>query len=232
MVVCKESCGRWLCQQALEGKNVRAEGYHMLMKELLTEAERSAHKPQQRLIFLACVALLIPRLGLYILRYFAQLMPLLLEWAHAYDEKTVVVALWVLATVVQHAWPRIEAHAGVIWQHLVQVAKAAEARKLDRGVDSYSYNKQQQEEQGRAQNGQQPPGKVFGDDTDRQVKVAADVAGCSDRSFAAVLQLLNVLKQCGSETLYLAVAATAQQQQNGVGSSSSIARMVRCIFGQ
>jgi len=47
--------------------------------------ERSAHKPQQRLTFMSCLAMLLPRLGLYSVRHFSRLMPLLLEWTHAFD---------------------------------------------------------------------------------------------------------------------------------------------------
>jgi hypothetical protein len=59
--------------------------YHRLLQELITEVERSAHKPQQRLTFMSCLAMLLPQLGLYSVRHFSRLMPLLLEWTHAFD---------------------------------------------------------------------------------------------------------------------------------------------------
>jgi hypothetical protein len=48
-------------------------------------------------------------------------MPLLLEWVHAYDEQSSVVALQLLALLVRCAWPRMGVHAGVMRRHVEQV---------------------------------------------------------------------------------------------------------------
>lgn len=125
---------------------MRADSYHELLQELITEAERNAHKPQQRLIFMGCVARLVPVVELYTVRHFAQLLPLLLEWTHGYDEASVVAALQVLACVVQHAWPRMGVHAGVLWQHLELVVQAAEERQwLETGRKRHVEEQQLQE---------------------------------------------------------------------------------------
>lgn len=109
------------CLQALEGADQRSSTYHSLVLELLQEAERTAHKPAPRLVFMACMGRLLPRLGLYVVRHLAALMPLLLEWVHAYDEQSSVVALQLLALLVRCAWPRMGVHAGVVRRHVEQV---------------------------------------------------------------------------------------------------------------
>lgn len=103
--------------QALEGDDQRSSVYHSLLLELLQEAERTAHKPQPRLVFMACVARLVPRLRLYAVRHLAALMPLLLEWVHAFDAQSSVVALQLLGVLAEYAWPRM----GVIQQHVHEV---------------------------------------------------------------------------------------------------------------
>jgi hypothetical protein len=110
-----------LLLQALEGRDQRSTAYHSLLIELLQEAERTAFKPQPRLVFLACVARLVPQIGLYTVRHLAALMPLLLEWVHAYDEPSSVVALQLLSLLVKFAWPRMGVHAGVIRKHVGEV---------------------------------------------------------------------------------------------------------------
>lgn len=152
---------------------MRSAGYHTLAQELITEAERNAHSAQKRLVFLACLAKLLPCIGLYIVRYFAQLMPLLLEWTHAYDEGTVIVALQVLASVLRHAWPRMAAHADVIWEHLVEVAASADARAW---MDDLGQAKQQHKEP-------ESGGKVV----QAAVEVAQLLQVCGGERFRAVV---------------------------------------------
>ena len=114
------------------------------MLELLQYAERTAHKPQPRLIFMACVACLIPRLGLYVVRHLAALMPLLLDWTHAYDERSSVVAMQLLALLVQHAWPRMGVHAGVLRKHVQEVLRQ---ERVEQGGRQGSSSQQQQQQQ-------------------------------------------------------------------------------------
>lgn len=138
--------------QALEGKDQRSSAYHSLLIELLQEAERTAFKPQPRLVFMACVARLVPQLGLYVVRHLAALMPLLLEWAHAYDEQSSVVALQLLALLVKYAWPRMGVHAGVIRKHVgevmgqetVEQGPRQQQQQQGRGVSSRRYRAGQQ----------------------------------------------------------------------------------------
>ena len=66
-------------------------------------------------------------MGLASVRYFSRLLPLLLEWLHAVDLDTRLAALPVLHTVLKHTWPRLPAHASIIWQHVAQEF----ARELD-----------------------------------------------------------------------------------------------------
>jgi hypothetical protein len=109
--------------QALEGGDARSATYHALLAELLTAAERGANKPQQRLVLIACFARLSPQLGLYAVRHFSTLMPLLLEWCHAHDEASSVAALQLLVLLTGQARPRMAVHAGALRQHAEAVMR-------------------------------------------------------------------------------------------------------------
>ena len=59
-------------------------------------------------------------MGLASVRSFARLLPLLLEWVHAPDQDTRLAALRALHAVLSTTWPRLPAHAGLIWQHVAR----------------------------------------------------------------------------------------------------------------
>ncbi|PNG99881.1 hypothetical protein TSOC_014329, partial [Tetrabaena socialis] len=139
VVGCHEQVWRLACPAALalvrriEGKDPRAGGYHRLASELLTEAERQGHLPARRLPFLAALRHLAPCLGLTLCRHLTRLMPLLLEWLHAWDAASREAALAALAEVVRATWVRAPAHAEVLWRHMLLVLLPLPAAALTAG---------------------------------------------------------------------------------------------------
>jgi hypothetical protein len=192
--------------QAVEGSSsVRSPGYHQLLQELITEAERNAHKPQQRLIFMGCLGRLLPCIGLYVLRHTAALMPLLLEWSHAYDEASAVAAVRLLGCAVQHAWPRIGVHAGMIWRHLVEVVRGAEERRWLEVGRTESGAKGAAA--GPAKDHPHDAAETAGRGAEQHTGVA--VEGFEDSVLVgAVLDVASLLVRCGAEEFSAAVAAT------------------------
>lgn len=61
------------------------------------------------------------------LRFFASLMPTLLDWCYDPDLATQLEALQVLQVVVQHTWPRMTVHAPFVWGQLQKIAAQHEA---------------------------------------------------------------------------------------------------------
>lgn len=118
-----EACAAAVALTAtLEGREPRSEGYSMLMDNLLTETERQAHEPARAAPFLAAMQALAPTLGLLLVRHFARLMPLLLEWLHMEHGTTCLQACRCLAAVTRVTWPRMPAHAAVLRRHLAHRA--------------------------------------------------------------------------------------------------------------
>ncbi|KIZ07334.1 hypothetical protein MNEG_0621 [Monoraphidium neglectum] len=104
----------------------RSEALHSLFKELLTEAERAAHKLPQRLVFLACAARLLPRLRLHAARHLPCAAPLLLEWSVTHDAGSRAAALGCLEALLLCCWPRAAAHGAVVWRYLLAAARAVD----------------------------------------------------------------------------------------------------------
>lgn len=87
-----------------------------LFEVLLDEGERHAHSPSRSILWLQTIPLaLFPLLGIQLTRYFRRLMPLLLEWCVSIQKNVRLGALRAVHAVVRVTWPRIPAHAAVIW---------------------------------------------------------------------------------------------------------------------
>lgn len=116
--------------QALDGRDVRGVSYHELISELLTEAERGVTDGQQRVVFIACAAWLLPAVGLHGLRHTSRLMPLLLEWALGVHEPVAAAgALRLLACALCATWPRARTHAAALTPQLAAAASTATAAR-------------------------------------------------------------------------------------------------------
>ena len=128
------------------------------------------------------MARLLPQLRLYVVRHLAALMPLLLEWVHAYDEGSSVVALQLLGLVVREGWPRMGVHAGVVREHVGEVLRQERVEQGEwRRQVSLQQQQQQQQQQGSGEGQQRTEGEGRGG------------RGVGSRRFVAAQQLLQLL---------------------------------------
>ena len=87
-----------------------------LFDSLLEEAERHAHDPSRTTIWLETIPQeLFPVLGLQLVASFRRLVPLLLEWCTSIQKKVRLGSLRAVHAVICATWPRMPAHAAVIW---------------------------------------------------------------------------------------------------------------------
>ncbi|BDA44453.1 Uncharacterized protein At2g39910 at C-terminar half [Coccomyxa sp. Obi] len=105
---------------SLEGRDIFGTGYEWVLGEMLTQGNSYAHVPSRRIAWLQAAQPLLQAMGLASVRHFSRLLPLLLEWLHAPDLDTRLAAAPVLHAVLKHTWPRLPAHAGLLWQHVAQ----------------------------------------------------------------------------------------------------------------
>ncbi|KAK9915551.1 hypothetical protein WJX75_000610 [Coccomyxa subellipsoidea] len=104
----------------LGGREIFCTGYEQVLGEMLTQGNSYAHVPARRIVWLQAAQPLLQAMGLASVRSFSRLLPLLLDWVHAPDVDTRLAALPVLHAVLKHTWPRLPAHASIIWQHVAQ----------------------------------------------------------------------------------------------------------------
>lgn len=99
----------------------------------LDEGELGAHLAERAAAWLAAVPPLFPRLGLQLTAHFSRLMPLLLGWCVAPRQSVRAAALEALLEVIRLTWPRIGAHAAVLWRVLRRVYDEERHRWAGRG---------------------------------------------------------------------------------------------------
>jgi hypothetical protein len=87
-----------------------------LFAALLEEGERHSHAAPRAAVWLRAVPALFPAAGLpTLVRHLPRLAPLLLGWALGLHREVRPAALRALEGLVRAAWPRMPAHAAVIW---------------------------------------------------------------------------------------------------------------------
>jgi hypothetical protein len=111
---------------SLEGGDPRAAGYHTLLDAMLNEISRTPHVDIKRHAFLESLAMVVPYVGMHIVRHFARLMPLLVEWVHSSKAEARLQAIGVMLMLVRYAWPQLSAHADVLQTHLQRALQHVE----------------------------------------------------------------------------------------------------------
>lgn len=100
---------------------------------LLGEGELGGHNPERAAAWLAAAPPLFPRLRLQLAAHFSRLMPLLLGWCTAPQQAVRLAALRVLLQVIRLTWPRMPAHAAVVWAVLRRVHAEETQRRCGGG---------------------------------------------------------------------------------------------------
>jgi len=65
-------------------------------------------------------------MGLGVVKYFRDLLPLLIGWLQAFDGVSRLLACDALGVVIQSSWPRISVHSPRIWKELLRCWGEAE----------------------------------------------------------------------------------------------------------
>jgi hypothetical protein len=94
---------------------------------------------------MACLGRLLPRTRLYTARHLGRLAPLLLEWLLAPDARSRAAALGCWDGLLRCCWPRMGAHAAVLWRHLVAAARGADIMGSGWGLAGVEGEKEEEE---------------------------------------------------------------------------------------
>ncbi|XP_033509739.1 uncharacterized protein At2g39910 isoform X1 [Nicotiana tabacum] len=105
--------------------NARSIWYEKMLNEMLSHLERQPRNKERRIAWLQHVEPLFNGLGLVLLAHFRRLFPLFFKWMHADDDRTVVLVLELIKTVVKLTWIRNSPHIERLVDELVSLYKEA-----------------------------------------------------------------------------------------------------------
>ncbi|KAK4717429.1 hypothetical protein R3W88_015767 [Solanum pinnatisectum] len=111
--------------------NPRSIWYEKLLNEMLSHLERQPRNKERRVAWLQHIEPLFNGLGLILLSHFRRLFPLLFRWMHADDDRTVLLVLERIQTIVKLTWIRNSPYIERLVDELVSLFKEA-ALKLAR----------------------------------------------------------------------------------------------------
>ncbi|MCD7449828.1 hypothetical protein HAX54_001744 [Datura stramonium] len=105
--------------------NPRSIWYEKLLNEMLSHLERQPRNKERRIAWLQHIEPLFNGLGLILLAHFRRLFPLFFQWMHADDDKTVLLVLERIKTVVKLTWIRNSPHIERLVDEFVSLYKEA-----------------------------------------------------------------------------------------------------------
>ena len=166
-----------------------------------------------------------------------RLLPLLLEALHAFDAPSQAAALDALASVVVHAWPRMQAHAPALWAHVA----ALYAREAEAGADAAPLSSPAAVGSTSSTSPSSPPavGIAVGSAGVITVGVAhaptefPPAPSCGPAEvMARARHVCSLLLQCGGQPLRAAIAASAAATTGGSSRGGDVggAAVAACIY--
>ncbi|XP_019259700.1 PREDICTED: uncharacterized protein At2g39910 isoform X2 [Nicotiana attenuata] len=105
--------------------NPRSIWYEKMLNEMLSHLERQPRNKERRIAWLQHIEPLFNGLGLVLLAHFRRLFPLFFKWMHADDDRTVLLVLERIKTVVKLTWIRNSPHIERLVDELVSLYKEA-----------------------------------------------------------------------------------------------------------
>ncbi|XP_070026915.1 uncharacterized protein At2g39910 isoform X2 [Nicotiana sylvestris] len=105
--------------------NPRSIWYEKMLNEMLSHLERQPRNKERCIGWLQHIEPLFNCLGLVLLAHFRRLFPLFFKWMHADDDRTVLLVLERIKTVVKLTWIRNSPHIERLVDELVSLYKEA-----------------------------------------------------------------------------------------------------------
>uniref|UniRef100_M1AB79 Uncharacterized protein n=2 Tax=Solanum tuberosum TaxID=4113 RepID=M1AB79_SOLTU len=105
--------------------NPRSIWYEKLLNEMLSHLERQPRNKERRVAWLQHIEPLFNGLGLILLSHFRRLFPLFFRWMHADDDRTVLLVLERIKTIVKLTWIRNSPYIERLVDELVSLFKEA-----------------------------------------------------------------------------------------------------------
>ncbi|XP_073105019.1 uncharacterized protein At2g39910 isoform X1 [Elaeis guineensis] len=109
--------------------NPRSSWFERMLSEMLAHLERQPFNKERRTAWLAFIEPVFDAMGLFILAHFRRIFALFFQWMHADDDKTVILVLERLHTIIQLTWIRKSPYIERLVDELVLLYKESAVRK-------------------------------------------------------------------------------------------------------
>ncbi|MCL7043310.1 hypothetical protein MKW94_024376 [Papaver nudicaule] len=87
-------------------KNPRSSWFEMMMNEMLSHLERQPSHKDRRNSWLELIEPVFNSMGIVLLAHFRRIFPLLFQWMHADEDRTVILVLERVQTIIKLTWIR------------------------------------------------------------------------------------------------------------------------------
>ncbi|XP_044960312.1 uncharacterized protein At2g39910 [Hordeum vulgare subsp. vulgare] len=109
--------------------NPRSPWYDRVLSEMLGHLERQPLNKERRVAWLTLIGPVLDAMGLFLLAHFRLLFSLFFQWMHADDDRTVLLVLERIHTVVKLTWIRKSPYTSRLVDELVLLYKESATRK-------------------------------------------------------------------------------------------------------
>ncbi|WOK94065.1 hypothetical protein Cni_G02767 [Canna indica] len=109
--------------------NPRSPWFERILSEMLGHLERQPFNIERRVAWLTQIEPIFDVMGLFILAHFKRIFNLFFQWMHADDEKTIVLVLQRLHTIIKLTWIRKSPHFERLVDELTLLYKETALRK-------------------------------------------------------------------------------------------------------
>ncbi|OVA17697.1 Protein of unknown function DUF2454 [Macleaya cordata] len=110
-------------------RNPRSSWFERMMNEMLSHLERQPRNKDRRTAWLELIEPVFDNMGIVLLAHFRRIFPLLFQWMHADDDKTVLLVLERVHTVIKLTWIRNTPYIGRLVDELTITHKEAALRR-------------------------------------------------------------------------------------------------------
>ncbi|KAI3906499.1 hypothetical protein MKW98_009407 [Papaver atlanticum] len=110
-------------------KNPRSSWFEKMMNEMLSHLERQPRHKDRRNSWLELIEPVFNSMGIVLLAHFTRIFPLLFQWMHADDDRTVILVLEMVQTIIKLTWIRNTPYTERLVEELTVAHKEAALRR-------------------------------------------------------------------------------------------------------
>ncbi|KAI3911143.1 hypothetical protein MKW92_047082 [Papaver armeniacum] len=110
-------------------KNPRSSWFERMMNEMLSHLERQPRHKDRRNSWLELIEPVFNSMGIVLLAHFRRIFPLLFQWMHADDDRTVILVLERVQTIIKLTWIRNTPYTERLVEELTVTHKEAALRR-------------------------------------------------------------------------------------------------------